>query len=144
MGTVNIDSIEVTPLKRISVAGGDVLHAMKCTDPGFVGFGEAYFSIIEKGVVKAWKRHLQMTLNLIVPLGSVRFVFVDGDGRLREEVIGENGYARLTVPPGIWFGFQGGSSSYSLLLNVADIPHTPDEVERKEINEIEFDWETIT
>ena len=143
MGTVNVDSIDVTPLKQIPVVGGDVLHAMKCTDPGFVDFGEAYFSKVEKGAVKAWKRHLQMTLNLIVPFGSVRFVFVDSDGSLREEVIGENCYARLTVPPGIWFGFHGESAPYSLLLNISDIPHFPDEVERKEINEIEFDWEII-
>lgn len=141
MGPVNVDSIYVTPLKQIPVVGGDVFHAMKRSDPGFVNFGEAYFSKVEKGAVKAWKRHLQMTLNLIVPFGSVRFVFVDGDGGLREEVIGENCYVRLTVPPGIWFGFHGESTPYSLVLNISDIPHFADEVERKKINEIEFNWE---
>ena len=37
----------LTPLKTIDVAGGDVRHAMKRNDPGYVGFGEAYFSIVK-------------------------------------------------------------------------------------------------
>jgi len=144
MGTVNIDDIVVTPLKQIPVEGGNVLHAMKFTDVGYVGFGEAYFSMIEKGAVKAWKRHLRMTLNLIVPFGSVRFVFIDESGNQRIETIGESHYARLTVPPGIWFGFQGLDEQDSLILNVADISHEPDEVERMKTEEIEFDWKKVS
>ena len=34
------------------------------------GFEEAYFSLIDKDAVKAWKRHKTMTLNLVVPLGD--------------------------------------------------------------------------
>jgi len=141
MGAITVEDIRITPLRRIAVEGGDVLHAMKCTDPGYVDFGEAYFSMIEHGTVKAWKRHTRMTLNLVVPTGQVRFVFVDEAGAQREIVIGEEHYVRLTVPPGLWFGFQGVASSGSLLLNVADIPHDPDEVERKGVEEIRFGWE---
>ena len=39
---------------------------MKCVDPGFEGFGEVYFSSVLQGLVKAWKRHSRMTLNLDV------------------------------------------------------------------------------
>ncbi len=74
MGAVDLEQIQVTQLKRISVIGGDVLHALKCTDTGFQGFGEAYFSMAEAGAVKAWKLHRRMTLNLVVPVGEVRFV----------------------------------------------------------------------
>lgn len=141
MGAMSVKQIIVTPLKRVSVVGGDVLHAMKCSDPGFVDFGEAYFSQIEQGAVKAWKRHLRMSLNLVVPVGAVQFVFVDDEGVAREEVVGLDRYVRLTVPPGIWFGFKGLVAPYSLLLNVADIPHDPAEIERKDIGEFTFDWE---
>ena len=141
MGAVSVHQIVVTPLKRISVAGGDVLHAMKCSDPGFVDFGEAYFSQIELGAVKAWKRHLRMTLNFVVPVGAVQFVFMDDEGVMREEVLAPDRYARLTVPPGIWFGFKGLVAPYSLLLNVADIPHDPDEIERKDVGVFMVDWE---
>lgn len=141
MGDISVDQILMTPLQRISLLGGDVLHAMKRSDQGFVGFGEAYFSIIEAGAIKAWKRHLRMTLNFVVPVGSVHFVFLDEQGGVREEVLGETHYARLTIPPGIWFGFKGLVSPYSLLMNVADIAHDPAEVERKALDEIQFDWE---
>jgi len=140
MGQVSVNQILLTPLKRIQVSGGDVLHGMKCSDPGYVDFGEAYFSIVEAGFIKAWKRHLRMTLNIIVPFGSVSFAFIDEEGKVREEVIGENRYVRLTVPPGIWFGFKGLDSPYSVLMNVADIPHDPLEVERKTISEMKYNW----
>ena len=141
MGSVSVSHIMVTPLQRILLVGGDVLHGIKCGDPGFVDFGEAYFSNIEAGAIKAWKRHLRMTLNLVVPIGAVRFVFVDEQGAVREEVVGTSRYVRLTVPPGIWFGFMGLIAPYSMLMNVADIPHDPAEIERKDLDEIQLDWE---
>ena len=141
MGEVRVNQIRVTPLKRIPLAGGDVLHGMKCSDPGYVDFGEAYFSNIESGAIKAWKRHLRMTLNFIVPIGRIQFAFMDDEGVFREEVVGPDRYVRLTVPPGVWFGFRGLEMPCSLLLNIADIPHDPEEIERKNLDEIQFDWE---
>jgi dTDP-4-dehydrorhamnose 3,5-epimerase len=140
MGLVSVDQILVTPLQRIAVAGGDVLHGMKFGDSGFVDFGEVYFSQIEKDAVKAWKRHLRMTLNFVVPVGMVQFVFVDDKGGKREEVVGLERYVRLTVPPNIWFGFKGLTAPYSLVMNIADIPHYPAEIERKELRQIQFNW----
>ena len=138
MGAVGVDQILVTPLKRIPLAGGDVLHGIKCTDPGFVNFGEAYFSMIEPDVVKGWKRHLRMTLNFVVPVGKIHFVFIDDLGEGREEIVGLDRYVRLTIPPGIWFAFRGLASPYSLLMNIADIPHDPAEIERKDLREFIF------
>lgn len=139
MGIVNLNQIIVTPLKRIAVQGGDVLHAIKQSDIGFNSFGEAYFSFAQPNAVKAWKMHRRMTLNLVVPVGDVQFVFYSTDGKAkRNETIGDSNYVRLTVPPGIWFGFQGIAYPFSLILNVADMPHDPDEVERLPIEELDF------
>jgi dTDP-4-dehydrorhamnose 3,5-epimerase and related enzymes len=141
MGKVNLEEIQTTTLKRVKVSGGDVLHGLKMSDPSFVGFGEAYFSIVNPGAVKAWKRHRQMTLNLMVPLGKVKFVFHDcHSGNFREEVIGQSNYCRLTVPPLIWFGFQGIDSVPSLLLNISDIAHNPDEVETRKLTTFTYNW----
>ncbi|MBK9521671.1 MAG: dTDP-4-dehydrorhamnose 3,5-epimerase [Rhodocyclaceae bacterium] len=141
---MKLTDILVTPLRRVETLGGDVLHAMKKSDAGFTGFGEAYFSWVSAGSVKAWKRHTQMTMNVVVPVGHVRFVFhcvgSDGIEKFRVEEIGETPYARITVPPGIWFGFKGLGSAQSLVLNLASIPHDPDEVERLAIADINFDW----
>ena len=146
MGVVSLDDILITPLKRIPNVGGDVMHGLKKSDNGFNGFGEVYFSWVEQGAIKAWKCHQRITLNLLVPLGEVRFVFFSKE-RLAEqkeefriEKLGDNRYSRLTVPPGIWFGFQGLTSGYSLLMNVIDLEHDPDEVLRKETSEFDYDW----
>ena len=140
---MTVDHILITPLKRIKVVGGDVLHCLKYNDPGFIDFGEAYFSLVNYKSIKAWKRHIKMTLNLVVPVGTVHFVFIDSSGKIREESIGNYNYARLTIPPNIWFGFKGINKPSSLLINIADIPHEPTEVERSSIGAFNFDWEGV-
>ncbi len=141
---MKLADILITPLRQIEIAGGDVLHAMKQTDAGYTGFGEAYFSWVSAGAIKAWKRHTQMTMNVVVPVGQVRFVFrslnANGAEEFRVEEIGENRYARITVPPGIWFGFQGLNAQQSLVLNIASIAHDPNEVERLLLTDINYDW----
>ena len=126
-----MDGIILTPLKKIPNSSGDVLHAMKTSDRGYNGFGEAYFSFVQNGVTKGVKRHLRMTLNLTVPIGLVEFAFRDENGGNRTETIGESNFCRLTVPNKIWFSFSGLASPFSLVLNIADIDHDPIEVERK-------------
>jgi dTDP-4-dehydrorhamnose 3,5-epimerase len=141
MGTVSLGEIVVTPLARIPTSDGDVLHAMKSVDSGYAGFGEAYFSCIAMGVVKGWKLHSRMTMNVVVPVGRVRFVFhLDGAGTFRVEEIGVDRYVRLTVPPGIWFGFQGLTEPQNMVLNIASIPHDPNEVQRRAIADIAYEW----
>ena len=146
MGDTVIQGVIQTPLKIIDVAGGPVMHAMKNVDPGFAGFGEAYFSVCERGAIKAWKRRRKMTLNLIAPVGSVLLALYDDADRIGSKgcwqrvVLSPDNYVRLTVPPNIWIGLQGISSGLNLLLNVADIPHDPDEVERLAVAELPFEW----
>lgn len=141
---MKLADILLTPLPRIETTGGDVLHAMKQSDAGYAGFGEAYFSWVSAGAVKAWKRHTRMTMNVVVPVGQVRFVFrlvnADGAEEFRVEEIGVDRYARITVPPGIWFGFQGLNTPQSLVLNIASIPHDPNEVERLALSDINYVW----
>jgi len=133
--------ISVTPLKKINLEDGDILHALKKSDLGYAGFGEAYFSFIKFNAVKAWKLHKEMTLNLVVPVGDVRFVFFSQqDAGFLELEIGENNYQRITVPPGIWFGFKGIHAYTSLIINLADIEHDPKEGQKKSINEFKYEW----
>ena len=133
-----------TDLNIIEADSGAVYHGVKNTDKGFTEFGEVYFSSVKKDKIKAWKLHKEMTLNLFVPIGSVQFYFVDGreTSKTYNEnfgiILSQNPYLRLTVPPGLWFGFRGISEGLNFICNVADIPHDPDEVLRKELNEIEW------
>ena len=84
------------------------------------------------------------TLNLVVPHGEVRFILYDDRHveriKFQEIIISKNNYFRLTIPPLIWLGFQGLSKNNSIVLNIANIHHSPDETDKKNIDEIEFDW----
>ena len=144
LGLIMIKDVVITNLDIINTPGGDVMHAMKKTDNGFKSFGEAYFTNIKKGAIKGWKRHKKMTLNLIVPIGKIRFVLFDdrllSDKKFQEIIISKDNYCRLTVPPMIWLGFQGISEGNSLLLNIASIVHNPKEMEKQNIEQIKFDW----
>lgn len=140
-----IKDLILTRLDIIGTPGGSVLHAMKSFDDGFAGFGEAYFSDVEYNEVKAWKRHKEMTLNLIVPIGKIKFVLISNienpNNNFKEITLSRENYYRLTVPPMIWVGFKGLSKTGSMLLNIANITHDPLEIDRKKINEIRFDWD---
>ena len=137
-----LNKIKVTKLSTFSLDSGDVIHALKNDDPGYKGMGEVYFSFINPKAIKAWKLHYRMTLNLVVPIGMVRFVFLDSQRPKvsRVEDIGEQNYARLTVPPGIWFGFKGLSDEPSLVTNIADLKHDPNEVTKKSVTYFEYKW----
>ena len=138
-----IEEIVVTHLKRIHVHNGDVLHGMKKTDDGYSDFGEIYFSYILKDKIKAWKIHKKMTLNLIVPFGSMRFNFIQLNSeelidKRMEITVSSDNYCRITVPPNIIFGFKGIGKHASIVANIADITHSDDEVKKIDINEFEF------
>ena len=135
-----MDKIILTPLKQIFNPKGDILHAMKSSDVGFNGFGEAYLSTINKGDIKGWKKHTKMTLNLVVPQGEIKFVIYDD---IRNDffsvILSKNNYQRLTVKSGLWMAFEG-VDEYNILLNISSIEHNKHEAISKELDEIVYEW----
>ena len=129
MSSISLQNIKILKLKKFPTDGGDVLHFIKDGDVGFKNFGEVYFSNVKYGKVKAWKKHLNMTMNLVVPVGEVKFVFhlPESKNKFRVENIGLSNYSRIIVPPGIWFGFKGLSKNNNLVSNLANIKHDPQE-----------------
>ena len=149
MGKVNIEGIILTPLKKITHPMGGIFHAMKESDVGYAGFGEAYFSTIKHGEIKGWNLHRKMTLNLVVPMGKVTFVIYDDkDGSNSKEnyfkvMLSQTNYQRLTVPPGLWLAFKGIGSSTNLILNVANMEHDSNELDRMEFDMVDYNWESV-
>lgn len=128
--------VQVTPLKQIPNPKGDIFHALTRQDASFHGFGEAYFTHIASGQSKGWKQHQRMVLNLVVPVGAVRFHLFDEKSASGSHVLlGRDAalYARLTVPPGIWLAFSGVGCGENLILNLASIPHDPLEAKNAEL-----------
>ena len=131
-----IEGVLLTSLRVIDAPGGAVRHGLRAHDPGYVGFAEVYFSSIDYGVIKAWKRHRRVTLNIVVPKGKIMFVIYDDRpdsstrGAFEEIVLSDRkAYKRLTVPPGLWMAFEGLADGSSLLMNLIDEPHDPEEAD---------------
>lgn len=100
--------------------------------------GEIYFSVLEPGALKAWKRHHRQTQFLAVPYGRIKFVLFDDreDSPTRnaiwEIILGRpDDYRLLKIPPGVYYGFANLSrETEALVCNCADIPHDPAEGEK--------------
>ena len=141
MGKSILEKIKITPLKITQIASGNVMKALQKNELKKWSFGEAYFSKIKYNRIKAWKYHLKMTLNLVVPYGQVKFVFYSKKtGAFKVIKVGKNNYSRLTVPPKIWFGFKGMSKPESIILNITNVGHNPKEILRCKKNDINFNW----
>lgn len=138
---MNLSDIRVIEIPKIFVPEGDVLRILKVGDDGFSSFGEAYFSFVNPNQIKAWKRHSKMQMNIVVPIGKIRFIFTIDKINFRMIECGENMYRRITIPPGVWFGIQEIAGQVSVVLNIANIPHSSVEVERLGKNEIKYNWE---
>ena len=135
-----MDGVILTPLKQINNPKGDIFHAMKKSDDGFDGFGEAYFSTVYKDDIKGWKKHSKMTLNLVVPVGKIDFVVYNEDSKEFFSVqLSQDNYQRLTVQPNLWMAFRGLEEN-SMLLNLASIEHDPSESENIELESILYEW----
>lgn len=139
-----IEGVIITPLTQIRDERGAVLHMLRTDAAHFAGFGEIYFSVINPGVIKGWRRHTKMTMSLTVPKGRVKLVLADGQGQVQEVILGEDAteYQLVTVPPMVWNGFQCISEDPSIIANCASIPHAPEEAERLALDsrEIEYTW----
>jgi dTDP-4-dehydrorhamnose 3,5-epimerase len=53
-------------------------------------------------------------------------------GEVKRVELGPLNYYRLTVLPGIWVAFEG-MENLNLLMNMADLEHDPEEVDRKDL-----------
>lgn len=137
-----VEGVVITPLKQICDERGAVLHMLRADAPHFAGFGEVYFSVVNPGVIKGWRRHTKMTMSLAVPKGRVKLVLADGKGALKEIILGEfeTEYQLVTVPPMVWNGFQCISSESAIIANCASIVHVPQEVERLPLDSAEIDY----
>ncbi|MEW6481483.1 MAG: dTDP-4-dehydrorhamnose 3,5-epimerase family protein [bacterium] len=143
-----IEELIVEPLKQIVDERGKVMHMLRRDSPFFTNFGEIYFSVVNPGVVKAWKKHLKMTQHFAVPVGKIKLVIYDERrnsatyGRIEILEIGEENYCLVKIPPILWYGFQGISSNPALIANCTDMPHNPSEVEHLDYldKRIPYDW----
>jgi dTDP-4-dehydrorhamnose 3,5-epimerase len=146
-----IEGIELTPLRQFNLEKGNVLHGIKKSEKSFYGLGEVYFSFIKYNAIKAWKKHERMICNFVVPVGKIKFVIYDPRtesstyNQFFEIILSSENYCRMTLPPGLWYGFRGESSQENMVVNIASIEHDPGEQTMLETDDqkIPYNWGTI-
>ena len=139
-----IDGLKLTENKIINHPDGDILHIIKKSSNGFCGFGEVYASSINKNKIKGWKRHNDITINLTVIRGIIKFAIYDD--RLNSKTYKEINtftlgpyikHSRLTIVAGLWVAFKGLSDN-NLLINVIPKEHDKNEADNMPIDFISF------
>lgn len=143
-----IDGVELIPLKKICDERGKIMHMLRADAPHFTKFGEIYFATAYPGVVKGWHLHKNMTQNYAAVVGMIKLVLYDDrpgsktKGELMELFIGEDNYYLVKIPPMVWNGWKAIGTKEAILANCPDMPHTPDEMMRKDpfSKDIPYDW----
>ncbi|MCX5782688.1 MAG: dTDP-4-dehydrorhamnose 3,5-epimerase family protein [Elusimicrobia bacterium] len=143
-----IEGVIIEPLKQIVDDRGKVMHMLRADSPSFSKFGEIYFSQVNTGVVKAWKKHKIMTQHFAVPVGEIVLVIFDDRANSKTRGVvqkintGEDNYCLVRIPPMVWYGFKGISKTPALIANCSDIPHDPSETIKADIADknIPFSW----
>lgn len=151
-----VNGVVLENLPVIPASGGAVLKMLNPQSqllPNLAScFGELYFSEINPGIIRAWKRHKFQTQHFTAPVGLLKLGFFDV--RLDSPTRGQgfslllgrpDHYRLLAIPPGIWYGFEGVANTPSLICNFASHPHDPAEMERAPASgaEAPADWSSL-
>ena len=124
------------------------MHMLRSDADFFTDFGEIYFSFINPGVVKGWKKHLKKTQHFAVPVGNIKLVIYDDredsktNNKIQEICIGKDEYKLVRIPSRVWYSFKAVGNEKAMIANCTDIPHDPDEAVTLDYldKSIPYDW----
>ena len=143
-----IAGVRRIPLVRHADDRGYLVEVLRADDPHFEKFGQAYVSLLRRGVVKAWHAHRHQTDRFYVVSGTSKIGLWDGRpesptyGQYQQVILGEQGEdCLLIIPPMVWHG-QMSLSEVTYLLNLPTEVYNrenPDEL-RKPVEELEDIW----
>ena len=146
-----IKGVLVEKINEIINPNGSVLKMLNNNSKGFIKFGECYFSEVFSGSVKGWKIHSKQTQNLTVPVGQLKMVLIDlrktSDTHMKifEILIGRpHDFYRLSIPPGIAYGFECISKITALIVNCTDTKYDALENQTIPLNDVSipYSWKT--
>jgi dTDP-4-dehydrorhamnose 3,5-epimerase len=146
----NIDGVFISPLKIFTDQRGSVLHYLRSDITSFAGFKEAYFAETNQSVIKAWKKHENLTQHFAVPVGKLKLVIYDErensktKGTIQTIILGRpENYNLVCIPPMVWYGFQAiFEDCPTLIVNSIDHYHSDAITDTLPINnhKIPYKW----
>lgn len=144
-----IKGVIVEPLKKFPDERGTIMHGVRC-DNIKNDFGEVYFKKLYSGIINGWHVHETLTLNYICIFGNIKLVLVD----LREDsetyqvcqevYFGDDHYCLVHIPPGIANASKSVVQPFSIMTNIASLPHDPNLKYQRicpHSEEIPYDWD---
>lgn len=144
-----IEGVRIEPRKIFPHEKGDVMHMLRADEGLLKKFGEIYFSFVNPGFFKGWKKHLRQTQHFVVPVGEIKLVLYDDrassrtKGQVQEIEMGRTQYCLVRIPPEVWYGFQAVGHESALIVNCTDIPHDSAEAVNIEITDpfVPYVWD---
>jgi dTDP-4-dehydrorhamnose 3,5-epimerase len=133
---MGIEGVTVVPLKQIKDDRGMVMHMLKADFFDFSTLGEIYFSVVYQGAVKGWKKHKQMHQNYAVCAGQIKLVIYDDrphsstKGQIQTIITGRDNFARIHLPPGVWYAHAGLSQEPAVITNCATMQSSAEDILR--------------
>jgi dTDP-4-dehydrorhamnose 3,5-epimerase len=131
---VEINDVYIRELKVISDKRGSILKMLNSGYGIIKSGGEFYFSELNVGHIKAWKKHSIQKQHLCVPFGSVQLVLIDDRSssssfkkRISIQLSRDISFLLVFIPPGIIYGFKNVGANTALIANYTDISHDPSE-----------------
>lgn len=129
---------EIKVLERKVIRGpqGGVFRMLRADDPEFSQFGEIYFSLVEKGVVRGWYWHERSTLNYMLLKGELSLAFAHEASDLSMPARWHRLHLKaldgklVQIPPRTWYAFAAGGPDSALLANCATELHDEAEMKR--------------
>ncbi len=143
-GGGSASKIEGAILKDLKVLRDDrgfLMEMLRCDDPFFERFGQAYMTCCAPGVAKAWHYHKEQTDHFVCLRGQALVVLYDSraDAPSREQTMevlleappgGALQPQLLRIPPGVLHGFASRTPEEAWILNIPNRPYryeSPDE-----------------
>ena len=145
-----IYQVAIVPLKKLVNDRGHLQEVQRNDDSHFLGFGQAYLTATNPGIVKAWYLHHRQTDQIALTQGTLRLALYDAraasptQGHVQEIIISEDQPALVQIPPGVWHGFQALGSAPACLLHLNTIPFNFQDTDEDRLPpttaEIPFRW----
>ena len=103
---------------------------------------EIYMSEVTTGVIKGWKRHNKMNMNLIAVCGETLLVTFEEDYGFASYRLSLDDHKIIRIPSKIWFAFMG-LGKKNVILNMSSIQHDPEEEETIPLCKLNYQWPKV-
>ena len=84
--------------------------------------------------------HREITSNLVVISGAVKFVVVTENCEFVEVVLSSSDYRRLVIHPMTWYGFSNIGDETAIIGSIISSPHDKCEQMSMPLNELDYKW----